>query len=457
MKARKCTDGAQSLPAANPRAQGRLAVTERPIATLKPSSSNPRRHGKRQIKQLAGSIAAFGFNVPVLIDADSKIIAGHARVLAAKQLGWAEVPTIMLEHLTEAQATAIAIADNRLSDLSRWDDRLLAGVMLELSQQDLSFDLEATGFTMGEIDLMIEGIEIDGDPPDDPADELPPAGPALTQDGDLWQCGPHLVLCGDARDQAAYERLMGAERAAMIFGDPPYNVPINGHAGGNGAVHHREFAMASGEMTEADFTAFLTTICRNLVTNSTDGSLHYLCMDWRHLGEMLAAGRATYNELKNLCVWAKDRAGMGSFYRSQHELVFVFKSGRAPHRNNIELGRFGRDRSNLWRYPAIAGMRHGEEGDLLAVHPTIKPVRLVADAILDCTARGDIVLDPFLGSGTSLIAAERVGRRCHGIEIDPRYVDAAVLRWQAWTGQPAVHVASGRCFDDLAWEAGHGQ
>jgi DNA modification methylase len=440
----------------NTPAGGGLAVTTRPIASLKPDPRNPRSHGKRQLKLLAKSIDSFGFNVPILVDRDLVVIAGHARLLAAKQLGWSEVPTIALEHLTEAQARAFAIADNRLTDLSTWDEPLLAGLLLELSEQDLTFDIEATGFTMGEIDLRIEGLgSAEGEP--DPADEPPPAGPAVTRMDDLWQCGPNRILCGDARDPAAYDQLLDGQRAAMVFADPPYNVRIDGHAGGSGAIRHREFAMAAGEMGEAEFIAFLTAVCHNMAAHATDGALHYLCMDWRHLGGMLAAGQAAYSELKNLCVWAKDRPGMGSFYRSQHELVLVFKSGRGSHRNNIELGRFGRNRSNLWCYPAIAGQRHGEEGDLLALHPTVKPVRLVADAIMDCTARGDIVLDPFLGSGTTLVAAERTGRRCFGMEFDPLYVDTALRRWQAWTGEPAVHAVSGCHFDDLAGEADHGE
>jgi DNA modification methylase len=434
----------------------RLAVTYRPIAALKPDPRNPRSHGKRQIKQLARSIGAFGFNVPILVDRGLTIVAGHARLLAAQSLGQAEVPTIQLEHLSEAQAKAFAIADNRLCDLSKWDEDLLAGLLLELSEQDLSFDLEAIGFSMGEIDLMIEGLGV-GEAAPESADTPPPAGPAVCRTDDLYQCGNHMVRCGDARDSAAYAALMGDERAAMVFADPPYNVRIDGHVGGSGAIRHREFAMASGEMSDDEYTAFLTAVFGNLAAHSTDGSLHYQFTDWRHHRHTQAAGSVAYAEQINLCVWAKDRPGMGSFYRSQHELVLVFKSSRGPHRNNIELGRFGRNRSNLWCYPAIAGMRHGEEGDLLALHPTVKPVRLVADAIMDCTARGDIVLDPFLGSGTTLIAAERTGRRCFGMEIDPLYVDTAIRRWQAWTGEQAVHAASGRTFDDLAAEADHGE
>jgi DNA modification methylase len=309
-----------------------------------------------------------------------------------------------------------------------------------------------TAFEIGEIDLLIENTA----PKEDAADHLPkPApGPAICHPGDVWQLGRHRILCGSAIEEHAYAILMGEDRAAAVFADPPYNVPIEGHAGGLGAIHHREFAMASGEMDQRGFMAFLAQVCTLLARYSRDGSLHYLCMDWRHIRELLEAVQPVYSELKNLCIWAKDNAGMGSFYRSQHELVFVFKSGRGRHRNNVQLGKHGRDRSNLWRYPGIrTESRSSEEGNLLALHPTVKPVRLVADALLDCTARGEIVLDPFLGSGTSLLAAERVGRVCRGIEIDPLYVDTAIRRWQTHTGDEARHVESGRSFDEIAAEA----
>jgi DNA modification methylase len=259
------------------------------------------------------------------------------------------------------------------------------------------------------------------------------------------------VLCGNALDITVFAELMGKERAAMVFTDPPFNVAIDGHASGLGAIHHRPFPMASGEMNRPEFTAFLDGALRNLAAFSIDGSLHYICMDWRHVEELLAAGRAAYDELKNLCVWVKDNAGMGSLYRSQHELVFVFKHGRDGHRNNVQLGQFGRNRSNVWHYPgANSFARGGEEGHLSALHPTIKPAAMVADAILDCSARGEIVLDAFLGSGTTVIAAERTGRRCYAMELDAGYVDTAIRRWQALTGGTARHTASGRSFNDLA-------
>jgi DNA modification methylase len=364
------------------------------------------------------------------------------------------VPTISLEHLSEAQARAFMIADNRLTEIASWDDRLLGEQLRELSELDLDFSLEVTGFEMAEIDLLIEGAS---EAPAPDADDLVPSvatGPAVTRPGDTWILGPHRIHCGSALDEAAYRMLMAETRAAVVFTDPPYNVPIDGNVGGLGVIHHREFAMASGEMDEAEFIAFLTRALGHLAANSQDGSLHFICMDWRHMGELLAAGRRTYAELKNLCVWNKDNAGMGSLYRSQHELVFVFKHGRDSHQNHIQLGRYGRNRSNVWSYPGVNSFsRNGTEGNLLALHPTVKPVALVADALRDCSGRGEIVLDAFLGSGTTLIAAERTGRICRGLELDPLYVDTAIRRWQAATGGQARRATDDRLFDDLVPEA----
>ena len=440
---------------------GELRIERVAIEELKLDPRNPRLHGDRQIKQIVRSIKAFGFNVPVLADQDSNILAGHGRVHGARRLGLREIPVIRLEHLTREQARAFSIADNRLSETSSWDDQLLGEILRDLAAVELNFDLEATGFTMGEIDLRIEGLSasINGNP--DPADVLSAAvdQPPISRPGDLWQLGRHRVLCGNALDQNSYDQLMQGAVADLVFTDPPYNVPIGGHVSGKGRVRHREFLMASGQMTPAQFTRFLATALEQLVRHSATGSLHYVCMDWRHQHELLTAALEVYSELKNLCVWVKDNAGMGSLYRSQHELVFVFKNGLAPHRNNIELGQHGRNRTNVWQYPSLNNFgRRGEEGNLAALHPTVKPVALIADAILDCSARGDVVLDPFLGSGSTLVAAERVGRSCRAMELDPLYVDAAVRRWQQFTGGSAIHTDTGNCFDDLVLdEGGRGQ
>jgi DNA modification methylase len=433
-----------------------LEIVYRRIEELTLDPANPRRHSQKQILQLALSIDRFGFNVPILIDRFGNVIAGDGRLLASKQLGLTEVPTLCLDHLTPAQARAFMIADNRLTEIATWDDRLLAQQLKDLSLLELDFDLEDIGFEMAEIDLRIASLDELPDSENDPADAVPdiPAGSALSKSGDLWELGGHRVLCGNALDRVAFVALLDEQQAAMVFTDPPDNVPIDGHAGGLGAIRHRPFPMGSGEMDRTEFTVFLGGAFGNFAAFSVEGSLHYVCMDWRHLEELMGAARDVYGELKNLCVWVKDNAGMGSLYRSQHEFVFVFKHGRSGHRNNVQLGQFGRNRSNVWRYPGVNSFaRSGEEGNLLTLHPTVKPAALVADAILDCSARGDIVLDGFLGSGTTVIAAERTGRRCYGLELDPAHVDTIVRRWQALTGASARHAASGRCFDDLAREA----
>jgi DNA modification methylase len=436
----------------------RIAVQYLQLDQLTLDPRNARAHSKRQIRQIARSIKAFGFLAPILIDRLRRILAGNGRFMAAKDLGLPEVPTISVDHLTAEQARAFAIADNRLTENSSWDKKVLAEHFKELAALDLTFSLDTTGFEMGEIDVMIEGLEIDSE--DAAADEAPAVRPyQVSRLGDTWLCGPHRVHCGNALDLASYSTVMSGKLAQAICTDPPYNVPIAGHVSGLGKTKHREFPMATGEMSEADFMTFLRTVLTHGARVSADGSIIFVFMDWRHLYELLAAGHDLF-ELKNICVWTKHNAGMGSFYRSKHELVAVFKHGKAPHRNNVELGRHGRHRSNVWDYPGVTpfGMRT-DEGKLLDLHPTVKPVRMLADALMDCTARGDVVLDPFLGSGSTLIAAERSGRVCHGIELDPGYVDTAVRRWQSWTGQQAVHAETGKPFDELdaAAEKAHGR
>ena len=435
----------------------RLAIEWLPLEALKPDARNARQHSKQQIRQIARSIEAFAFNVPILVDGDGLIVAGHGRLAASKLLGHTEAPVIRLAHLTSSQARAFALADNRLTEVATWDDKLLGEIFSELSAIELDFSLDVTGFTMGEIDLKIEGLSslAESDPADDGADE---EGPAVAGPGDVWQLGVHRIRCGSALEPDSYETLMAGKRAALVFTDPPYNVPITGHVSGKGRVKHREFAMATGEMSKAQFTVFLSRSLQLAADHSADGALHYVCMDWRHAGELLAAAEPIYSDLKNLCVWVKDNGGMGSFYRSRHELVFVFKTGHGPHRNNVDLGRHGRNRTNVWEYPAPHPFgRAGEEGDLTKAHPTVKPVALVADAMLDASARRDIVLDPFLGSGSTLLAAERVGRVCYGLEIDPLYVDLAIRRWQRITGETAIHEQSGRPFGALNGDDSHGR
>jgi DNA modification methylase len=427
-------------------------VISHAIHQLKPNPHNARTHTKHQIHQIAESIRVFGFTNPVLVDAENQIVAGHGRVEAARLLGMVEVPTIRLDRLTRDQIRAYVIADNKLAENAGWDSEILAIELEHLLQLDCAdFDVTITGFEIPEIDLILETAKAAP-----PAEETPPepdfGQEPVAKPGDLWLLDKHRVICGNSLHKATYQTLLGSRRAAMVFTDPPYNVRIDGHATGNGTIRHREFAMASGEMSEAEFLAFLNNSLRLLAQFSAANSVHYLCIDWRHLGEMLAACQQYYDEFLNLCVWVKDNGGMGSFYRSQHELVLVFRKGKS-HRNNVQLGQFGRYRTNVWQYPGIHTLsKQSDEGNLLALHPTVKPVAMVADAILDCTARGEIVLDAFLGSGTTLMAAERVGRICCGIEIDPLYVDVTIRRWQKYTGEKAMHAASSKAFEEIERE-----
>ena len=431
-----------------------IALTYHRIRDLKLDPKNPRTHSPQQVRDIAHSIEVFGFNVPVLIDANLKVVAGHGRIAACQLLGVTEVPTISVDHLNEAQAQAFKIADNRLTETSAWDERLLAEQLKELSELHLDFSLEVTGFEMGEIDLRIEGLKSVPEAAEDPADSLPLVGAQITQTGDQWLLREHQVRCANVLDADAYTLLFGKSRAAMVITDPPFNVRIEGNVSGLGGIRHGDFIMASGEMDPLEFTAFLSRTFKLLAHYSRDGSIHFICMDWRHMGELVSAGREAYDELKNVCVWVKNNGGMGSFYRSRHELVFVFKHGNAAHRNNVQLGQFGRNRTNVWEYPCISAFgKSGEEGNLLAIHPTVKPVALIADAIMDASARGEIVLDTFLGSGTTVIAAERTGRHCYGLELDPNYVDTIVRRWQTYTGERAYHAVTGRFFDELEAEA----
>jgi DNA modification methylase len=428
-----------------------LKVVNRKIAELKPSPGNPRRHSQSQIKQIAKSIETFRFNAPILIDSNDQIIAGHGRVEACKKLGWTEIPTIPLEHLSPEQAKAYLIADNRLTDISTWDDVLLASALKDLAAVDLNFDLEAIGFNMGEIDVRIEALN--GTPPVDDADQLPilSAGAPVSGIGDLWQLGDHRLLCGDSTKPPSYEQALLGTKATAVVTDPPYNLPIAGFVSGLGKIKHKDFVMAAGELSREQFGAFLSTSVASTLGGLVDGSLLYFFIDWRSVGLLLNALDRQRLQLKNICTWAKNRAGMGSFYRSQTEFCVCCKYGNATARNNIHLGKNGRYRTNLWSYPCMATVRHrSDEGDLMALHSTVKPVAMIQDIILDCTARCDVVLDPFLGSGTTLIAAQRSGRRCVGIELDPKYVDTAIRRWERFTGEEAILAETGGTFAQIA-------
>ena len=425
----------------------RLKMTYRKVDDLKPYAGNARTHSAKQITQIAASIRQFGFTNPVLVDGASGIVAGHGRVAAARQLGMTEVPVIELAHLSEAERRAYVIADNRLAELAGWDRDILAIELQALSEMDLDFDLEITGYETAELDLLLDGPAADQTDPDDDIAGMK-TGPAVTRPGDIWLLGKHRLICGDARHPDTFTALMESDRAKAVFTDPPYNVKIGGHVCGSGAIQHREFAMASGEMDVAGFTAFLGSTLGAMADVSVDGAIHFVCMDWRHMGELRSAGDKVYSELKNLVVWKKSNGGMGTFYRSQHELVFVYKVGTAPHTNTFGLGDTGRYRTNVWDYPGVNSFGANQKD--LALHPTVKPVALVADAIKDVTRRGEIVLDGFGGSGTTLIAAERTGRVARLVELDPLYCDVICRRYEARTGRPAQLCGTEQFFSDVA-------
>jgi DNA modification methylase len=412
-----------------------LAVEYRLVSELKPYPHNARTHSRKQLRQIA--------------DSKNGVIAGHGRIEAAKSLGMKTVPTIRLSGLAEAQKRALVIADNKLAENAFWDHELLAQELQALV--DFDYDVELTGFETPELDMMLSVDWSEQDPASDGADDIvePEAdAPPVSRTGDLWHLGQHRLYCGDALKPESYEWLLGEEKAQMVFTDPPYNVQIDGHVCGLGSVKHREFAMASGEMSEKEFTAFLKSVAENLVRFSHDGSIHYLSMDWRHLLELLSACREVYAEYKNLCVWTKDNGGMGSLYRSKHELVAVFKNGRGPHINNVQLGRMGRYRTNVWCYAGVNSFRANRMKDLEA-HPTVKPVAMVADAIFDCSEINGLILDPFGGSGTTILACERTQRRAAVMEIDPVYVDVAMRRFEKAAGVPAVHAETRLTFEEM--------
>lgn len=424
-----------------------LTVVYTSLDTLTEYPNNPRHHDTKQLIKIQNSIEKFGFINPILVDEHNEIIAGHARLAAARLAHLPQVPVIRLEHLSTAQKKAYRIADNKLAKLGTWSIENLQLEFQELEKLDLDFSLGITGFDMGDIDLILEGKEAKADPK---ANNIPfiPDNEVVTREGDIWILGEHRIICGNSLQKETLSPLMEDKKADMVFTDPPYNVKINGHVCGAGNVQHKEFKFASGEMTVEEFTQFLKTSFELLCMFSKDGSLHYICMDWRHIKEIMTAAEV-YDQFKNLCVWRKDNAGMGSFYRSQHELIFMFKHGKEPHINNVELGIHGRYRTNVWNYAGV-NTPSAENAEKRAMHPTVKPVELIKDAILDASNRGGVVLDTFLGSGSTLIAAEKAGRICYGVELEPKYVDTAIRRYESLgEKRSTVHMGSGKTYQEL--------
>lgn len=432
-----------------------LRIEQAPLSSIKSCAGNARRHDRKQIAQILESLKKFGFLNPIIVDENGEIIAGHGRYEAAKLAGLTTVPVIRVSHLTPAEVRAYRLLDNKLAENSKWDEKQLA---IELNylvnaelKCDIDFPVETIGFSSAEVDRLTEKKPAD-EPDDSP--ELPTQRdkPAISKVGDVWLLGNHVVICGNALAAKTYDRLRGAcpascSEIALLCTDPPYNVAIDGHVSGLGKVKHAEFAMAAGEMSETEFTGFLQGFLQHATDSLADGSCAYVFMDWRHDRELQAAARQAGLTQLNLAVWDKGAGGMGGFYRSQHELVFIYRKGAAQHRNNIQLGKFGRNRTNVWSYPSANMSRQGRAA--LKDHPTPKPVAMIADIMKDVTVTGDAVLDCFLGGGATLIAAEKTNRRCLGIELDPYYVDACIRRWQIYTGQTATHATLKMSFTDL--------
>jgi DNA modification methylase len=426
-------------------------IVWRSIGSLRSFPNNPRSHPETQLAALTKGMSRF-WTMPILVDESLTILAGHARWEVAKRLEMTEVPTIMIVGLSESEKRAVVIADNRPPEQAIWDFDLLREHFRELI--DLDFDVELTGFSTGQIDLILDGkpTQQDSDAADD-VSKFALDRPAISKLGDVWELGRHRLHCEDALKRESYERVMQGDIAQMVATDFPYNVRIQGHAMGRGAVRHREFKMASDEMSSPEFTRFLATSIHLMIKFSDDGSIHYLFIDWRHLPELLSAALPHYADWKNLLVWNKDNAGQGSFYRSKHELIMVFKNGTSPHTNNFGLGANGRHRTNVLDYPGVNSLHPARAGDL-GLHPTVKPVALMADLMRDCSRRNGVILDPFGGSGTTILAAERTGRIARLIELDPLYVDVAVRRWEKITGVRARHSASGLSFEQVAAKRG---
>ena len=425
----------------------KLQVNYIETKTIKPYERNTRIHVDKHIDEIVSSINVFKFTNPILIDENYIILAGHGRWLAAKKLNLEKVPCIQIDYLNEAQKKAYRIADNKLTINGVWDENLLGLEFKDLSELNLDFNLDVTGFSIPEIDFKIQSL--DEPTENNPEDNIPEIDETtiVSKSGDIWKLDKHIIYCGDSLDPESFKKIMGEDRAQMIFSDPPYNVKITGHVCGNGKIQHEEFAMASGEMTSEEFIEFLKKAFINLKNYSSDGSLHYLCMDWRHIFEITSACNDVYTEMKNLCVWNKTMGGMGSLYRSKHELIFIYKNGTGKHINNVELGKNGRNRTNVWDYPGVNAF--GEHHDDLKLHPTVKPVAMIKDAILDVTHRKDIVLDCFLGSGSTLIACEKTDRICRGIELEPKYIDVIIKRWQNITGKQAINLINNKSFNEM--------
>lgn len=423
-----------------------LTIENVALNQIRAYAKNAKNHPESQIQQIAASIQQFGFNNPILVDENLEIIAGHGRMAAAQLLGLDTVPVIRLAHLSDAQKRAYRLADNKIAENGGWNADLLRLEISELEQICGDMDVSITGFSDVELDILTMDNRTTAD---SKANNVPyiPENEIVTRPGDVWCIGDHRIICGNSLDAATFETLLGTRQADMVLQDPPYNVKISGHVCGSGNIRHKEFKMASGEMSTDEFMQFLHKNFELCAKYSRHGALQYNFMDWRHMGEILSAGSNVFSSLINMCVWCKTSGGMGSLYRSQHELCFIFKNGKESHTNNVQLGKNGRYRTNVWQYAGVNAFgRHRSD---IQMHPTVKPVEMLKDAILDVTRRGDVVLDTFLGSGSTLIAAHQSKRICYGIELEPLYVDTAIRRFLEMFHIDAVHQATGKTYSEL--------
>ncbi|HEX3918853.1 MAG TPA: DNA methyltransferase [Caulobacteraceae bacterium] len=426
-----------------------LRIEYVPITDLRPAGRQARHHNARQLAAIKKSISQFGFIDPVVTYSYQRILAGNARIEVAKSLGMTTIPCVAVDHMSPEEQRAYVLADNRLAELGSWNKEVLALELEELATFDLDFSLDVTGFSLPEIEAIRFGVG-DADPGDD---DIPEAKPeSVSRLGDVWRLGDHRLLVGSATDPAAVARLLSGDEVRVVFTDPPYNVPVEGHV--TSSRGHGEFVQASGEMSDAEFTSFLTQVMEASAAALCDGGIAFVCMDWRHMTNVLAAAEAAGLAQINHCVWDKGSPGMGSLYRSQHELVFVLKKGKAAHLNAVQLGKNGRNRSNVWSYPGVSGFG-ADKARERAMHPTVKPLALVKDALLDVSNKGDLVLDLFGGSGTTLMAAEKSGRRCRMMELDPKYADVIIRRWEALSGKEAAHEALGQSWRTLSFGRPH--
>lgn len=423
----------------------RSGVEQVTVASLLNYSKSPKKFSKDDIARATSFVDRFADHImPVMIGNHSEILVGEVIVEAARRLGIKELRVVRQDGLGEPEQLLFSVAASKLLEFGSWDGTTMEAALRDFEAHITDFSHDLIGFGPGELDKLVGRSGAN-----DLEDVVPKvAATPVSKVGSLWLAAKNRILCGDAKDASTLARLMNGCAAAAAVVDPPFGIKINGIVAKRGA--HREFVETSGEKTDEELLDFFVEVCRALHDALRPGALVYLFIDWRSLHLLLRAGEAIFGKLINLCVWSKDRAGMGSFYRSQHELVLVFRKPGAPHRNNIELGRHGRNRSNIWAYPCAASSRTGREADMLKHHPTPKSVEMIADAILDCSLPGEVIIDTFLGSGTALIAAQRTGRICFGMDLDPLYVDLAIRRWQDWTGEAAIDAETSRTFNEMA-------